>query len=181
MQLQELAALAEWDDGDGLGRFERFVPMLGERVGFVLFPARGAAMAATEAMAHTVREVLALGPADLAAIQALLWEECDFSFRVADYGVDARPGESPLDAHLREFAVTGPADALARARLGEIHIDDGHSARFARLQYHTVAENLISVIVKDGRIVDYDDDGTHLPWFERDERYAHRRRRKVLG
>lgn len=180
MRLQELAALAEWED-DGLGRLYLSVPLFGEPVEFVLFPADGAADAATGRMARTVAEVLALGPADLERIQALLWEECDFSFRVADYGIDALPGESSLDAHLRAFGVAGPADALARARLREIHIDDGYGARFARLQYQTVAENLVSVIVKDGRVIDYDDDGTYLGWFEQDERHAQARRARTLG
>jgi len=180
VELQRLTGLARWDD-NGLGQFEWFVPMLGERCEFMLFPADGAPPQATERMARTVADVLALGAADLAAIEALLWEECCFSFQVADYGVDALPGESPLDAHLREFGVAGRADALAKARLCEIHVDDGFAARFARLQYQTVAENLVSVIVKDGRVVDYDDDGTYLRWFEQDERYAHKRRQKVLG
>lgn len=171
----------EWADYDGLGRLTLPVPMLGERHEFVLFPADGAESQATGRMALTVADVLALGAADLAMIEALLWEECRFSFQVADYGVDALPGESSLDAHLREFGVAGSADALAKARLREIHIDDGFAARFARLQYHTVAENLVSVIVKDGRVVDYDEDGTYLRWFEQDERYAHKRRQKVLG
>ncbi|QWP74988.1 hypothetical protein J5226_15180 [Lysobacter sp. K5869] len=171
----------EWTDYDGLGRLTLPMPMLGERHEFVLFPADGAPSQATERMGRTIADVLALGAADLAAIETLLWEECLFSFQVADYGVDALPGESSLDAHLREFGVSGPADALAKARLREIQVDDGFAARFARLQYLTVADNLVSVIVKDGRVIDYDDDGTYLRWFEQDERYAHRRRQKVLA
>jgi hypothetical protein len=177
MQLQRLAELTRWD---GLGHLDLVVPMFGESVEFVLFPASGAADVATEGMAHTIADVLALKKSDLATIEALLWEECLFSFQVADYGVDARPGESSLDAHLREFAVAGSADALGKARLLEIHIDGGYAARFARLQYQTVTENLVSVIVKDGRIVDYDDDGTYLGWFEKDDRHAHRRRLDVV-
>ena len=41
-------------------------------------------------------------------------------------------------------------------------------------------DNLISIIVKNGKIIYYDDDGTYLGWFENDEQYAHNKRSKIL-
>ncbi|MBT2749225.1 MULTISPECIES: hypothetical protein [unclassified Lysobacter] len=179
MDQRRLAALVRWDN-IGLGQFELHVPMFDRPVDFVLFPADGAESVVTEGMARTVEDVLRLEPAALATIESLLWEECLFSFQVADYGVDIEPGETSLQAHLREFGVACPQDAWRKARLNEIQISDGHAARFAQIKFDTVANNLIGIIVKDGRIVDYDDDGTYLGWFEGDERRAHKRRQNIL-
>ncbi|MEL6638556.1 MAG: hypothetical protein AAFW73_22935 [Bacteroidota bacterium] len=40
---------------------------------------------------------------------------------------------------------------------------------------------MISIIIKNGKVIDYDEDGTYLGWFEADERHAHHGRLKTLG
>lgn len=179
MDERRLADLVEWDS-IGLGHFHAELPLTGERTEFVLFPADGAGPQATDRMAETVADVLKLGAEDRATIESMLWDECRFSFQVADYGVEVLAGETSLQAHLREFGIASPEDAWRKAKLDAIHINDGYASRFAELQFDTAAHNRISVIVKDGRIIDYDDDGTHLKWFEQDERHAHKKRLAVL-
>lgn len=179
MDEQRLAELVEWDS-IGLGHFRAEFPLVGKQAEFVLFPADGAGPQVTARMAQTVADVMNLGGGDRATIESMLWDECRFSFQVADYGVDVREGETSLQAHLREFGIASPADAWNKAKLGWVHISDGYASRFAELQFDTAAANLISVIVKDGRIIDYDDDGTYLKWFEQDEQHARKKREAVL-
>ena len=44
----------------------------------------------------------------------------------------------------------------------------------------TGSENSVGIIVKDGRIVDFADDGMHLGGFDADEQHARHKRKKVL-
>lgn len=180
MEVSELAAVTTWDDID-LGHVTLVVPMLVEEVEFVLFPQNGTSAAVTEKMATTVNDVLALQPSDLQRVKYLLWEEANFTFTVADYGVEPDEGESSLDAHLREFEISDAEDAFTKSRVKEIQIFDGFASRFAQVKIVTGTDTRIAVIVKDGRIIDYDDDGTNLSWFEDDELHAQRKRARVLA
>ncbi|PPJ44479.1 hypothetical protein C0075_26385, partial [Rhizobium sp. KAs_5_22] len=109
-----------------------------------------------------LRETLALGHDDLLKIEALLWEECRFAFETGDYGIDVRPEETRVDAHLRAFELAGPRDALRKAQLLQVYIHDDSVSRFVCLETDTVSGNRICVIIKNGRIVDFDDSATLL-------------------
>ena len=180
MGLDEIAGQTKWDETE-LGHLALFVPMLGAHLPFVLFLAPGAEAKVTDKMAAIINETLDLGAADLQRVKELLWEEANFAFWVADYGVEAQPGETALQAHLREFGIRNAEDAFEKSSVREVHIIDEFNGRYAELKVNTGSENYISIIVKDGRIIDFDDDGTHLGWFDEDERYAHKKRQVVLG
>jgi len=135
----------------------------------------------TEKMAATIADVLALRPEHLGRVKDMLWEAANFAFQVADYGVDPEEGETSLDAHLREFGITNAEEAFAKSCIKAIHVTDGFSSRFAEVKVATGAENLISIIVKDGRIIDWDEDGTYLGWFDEDEQAAAKKRARVIG
>jgi len=180
MTKTELERLTEWGDND-LGTLRLQVPVLSAEATFVLFPVQHARPEVTDKMADTVNDVLRLKPDALDVIKAMLWEECRFAFHVADYGVEIEPGETSLQAHMREFGVSSDEDALRKARLHEIHITEDFPSRYAQIKYDTVANNLISVIIKNGRIIDWDDDGTHLGWFEKNEQHARDKRKKILA
>jgi hypothetical protein len=168
-------------DSNGLGEFTPHVPLFADNIPVVLFPAAGAEPVLTEKMAATITDVLNLGPEHLPGVKDMLWDEANFSFQVADYGVEPEDGETSLEAHLREFGITDPEAAYAKSRINAIHINDEFAARFAEVKIATGAETLISIIIKDGRIIDWDDDGTYLRWFEEDEQAAEKKRAKVLG
>lgn len=180
MHQDELATLIRWCD-EGCGHFELLLPMVGQTVAFTAIPADRSAPAVTERMAQTLRETLALGHDDLLKIEALLWEECRFAFETGDYGIDVRPEETRVDAHLRAFELAGPRDALRKAQLLQVYIHDDSVSRFVCLETDTVSGNRICVIIKNGRIVDFDDSATLLNWFENEERYAHKRRQVILS
>ena len=180
MNRSDLAAKTVWDD-IGLGRLTLFVPLFDRELLVVLFPADRAPAEVTEKMAATIEEVLALPPAAIERVKELLWEECNFAFQVTWYGVDVLPGETPLQAHLREFGLPDAAAALRQSELQEVQIFDGFAARYAEVQVRTASESLVSLIVRNGRIVDFDDNGTYLGAFDEDEQHAHKKRQKVLG
>ena len=180
MTRSEIAGQTVWDD-IGLGKLSLFVPLFGKELPFVLFPSDGSAPEVTEKMAATVGDVLALPPGEIERVQSLLWEECNFAFQVTWYGVDVLPGETPLQAHLREFGLPDAEAAFRKCELREIQIFDGFAARYAQVKVRTASESSISLIVRNGRIVDFDDDGTHLGAFDKDEQHAHKKRQKVLG
>lgn len=179
MTKSELDGLVRWDDLN-LGRLTLFVPLLSRELPFVLFGGEENAAELTDKMTATIHDVLSLPLEDLGKVKELLWEECNFAFQVTDYGVEAEEGESSLAAHLREFGISGPDDALAKSEFREIHIREGFAGRYAVIKVTTGSENSVGIIVKDGRIVDFDDDGTHLGWFDADEQHARHKRGKVL-
>jgi len=180
MTKSELDELVRWDDLN-LGHLTLFVPLLSRELAFVLFAGSATGSEVTDKMTATINDVLALGPEDLGRVKELLWEECNFAFQVANYGVESEEGETSLEAHLREFGLSEPNDAFDQSEFREIHITDECAGRYAKIKVNTGSENYISIIVKNGRIVDFDDDGTHLGWFDDDEQHAHQERKKVLG
>jgi hypothetical protein len=179
MTRAELNTVVHWKES-GLGYLTLFVPLLSQEIDFLLFPEEDAASEVTNKTTEIINDVLALGPDNLGRIKELLWEECNFAFQVADYGVELEEGETSLEAHLREFKISGPDDAFDRSTFCEIHISDEFVGRYAELKVDTGSDNYISIIVKNGRIIDFDDDGTHLGWCDDDEQRAHKARKRVL-
>lgn len=180
MNKSEITNQIEWDEND-LGNLTLFVPLFGTEVPFVLFTQYGTKPELTDKMTATINDVLALEPGNISKVKELLWEECNFSFQVADYGVDLEAGETSLQAHLREFGISNPDDAYEKSRIQEVDISDEFDGRYAQIKVNTGSGNYISIIVKNGQIIDFDDDGTHLSWFDKDEQHAHKKRQKVLG
>lgn len=179
MDMAEIASRTEWESG--MGNLTLHVDLFGMDLPFVLFSDWGSEPVVNEKMAATVDDVLRLAPAELQRVKDMLWDEANFAFQVADYGVEVLDEETQLEAHLREFGISGPDDAYAKSTVRGVHVREGFEARFAELKINTGAENLIGIIVKDGRIIDWDDDGTHLGWFDEDEQTAAKKRAKVLA
>ena len=180
MNVSEIADRLTWD-ANGLGELCLHVPLFGEEVPFLLFPKEGAGPIVTERMAAIVSDVIALKPERLQQVKDLLWDEANFAFQVADYGVEAEDCETPLAAHLREFGIASPDDAYRKSSLREIHVVDDFDGRFAELKFDTGAENRIGIIVRNGAIIDWDEDGTYLGWFDEDEQAAARKRARILA
>jgi hypothetical protein len=176
----QIAVLTRWDDYD-TGHLTVPVPLFGKPLPFVLFPADAGTAGVTDQMAATIADVLALTPAQLPLIEAMLWDEVQFTFAITDYGVEEQPGETTLQANLRDFEVTGAADALARAFVKKIYISVDFDSRFAIILVDTVTDNLINIIVKNGRIIDWGYDGVHLGWFEKDEQKCAKDRARTRG
>ena len=180
MNVSDVEKTIVWD-ANGLGELTLFVPWLGEQVPFVLFPHEGADPVVTEKMAATITDVIGLPPDSLRQVKDMLWDEANFSFQVADYGVEIEEGETPLQAHLRAFEIADAEDAYGKSSISAIHIRDEFEARFAELKVRTGTETFISIVIKNGAIVDWDADGTYLGWFEEDERAAAKKRANVLA
>lgn len=180
MTKTELTAQTTWDDNE-LGNLSLFVPLFGETIEFVLFPEPGKTPEVTDKMTAIVNDVLLLPPGQLDRVKELLWEECRFSFHVADYGVEPLEGESHEEAHFREFGIYNPEDAFAKSHIAAIHVTDELEGRYAAIKVKTGSQNYISLIVKNGSIIDLDDDGTYLGWFDKDEQHAHKKRQRLMA
>ncbi|SMQ74445.1 hypothetical protein SAMN06295905_2299 [Devosia lucknowensis] len=176
----DIAAKTHWDGYD-MGHLTLHVDLFDAELPFTLFPADRAGPVVTEKMEATVRDVLALPRSHIERIASMLWDEANFAFQVADYGVEAEAGETPLEAHLRDFGIAGPDDALRKSVVRGVQVMDEFESRFAQIKIESAANNLIAIIVRNGRIIDWDDDGTYLGWFEEDEQTAAKRRAKILG
>lgn len=180
MTRAELATNIVWDE-NGLGNLSLFIPLFNESLNIVLFPDYYKPREVTEKMADIVNDVLQIQPDQLGRVKELLWEECLFAFHVADYGVEQQEGETHVEAHLREFGISNAADALSKGTIKEIHIADEFKNRYAEIKVDTCSDNYISLIVKNGQIIDFGDDGVHLGWFEEDDLYLHKKRQKLMA
>ncbi len=180
MTKAEIAAQTVWNDDD-LGKLSLFIPLFNAPVEIVLFPELDQAPEVTDKMTAIVNDLLQINEDQLSRVKDLLWEECQFAFYVADYGVEPLEGESNKDANFREFGIRDAEDAFAKSNIEAINISDKFKGRYAKIMMNTGSENYISLIVKDGRIIDFDDDGTFLGWFDEDELHAHKKRQRVLG
>jgi len=58
---------------------------------------------------------------------------------------------------------------------------DELKGRYSEIKIDTASDNLISVIIKNGKIIDYDDDGATLHAFDDEEQSARKARSKVLN
>lgn len=178
MTKAELAAITVWDDNK-LGNLSLFIPLFNDTIKIVLFPDLDPGV--TDKMAAIVNDLLQLKQDQLGRVKELLWEECLFAFHVADYGVERMEGESHVEAHLREFEISNAEDAFAKSSIREIHVSDEFKNRYAEIKTETCSDNYISLIVKNGHIIDFGDDGVFLGWFEEDELYLHKKRQQLLA
>lgn len=176
------AIAIKWDEY-GIGHATLHVPLFGKDLPFE-FLQEGRPPKISDKMWRAAEQVLALPKSDISKVADLLWEEAVFSFSVGDYGVEARKGESQLDAHLREFALANAQDALKKCTVRAVQIlqeNDELKGVYAEINIESATDNSISIIVKDGQIVDFDDDGCDLEECDENPRAAHDMRTKVLA
>lgn len=179
MTKEEIVSKIVWDSYD-VGKIPLFVPVFGMEINFQLFTQN---KSISDKMFTTLQEVCNLPESSVEQIKDLLWEEADFSFTVSDYGCEPLHNETLKQAHFREFGLTDKEVTYHKCTVDCIQISDeteNYSDRFAEIKIDTATDNFISIIVKNGNIIDYDDDGTHLGWFVETENYAHLKRQKLL-
>lgn len=182
MTKEEVLKEITWDEYD-MGNCELFVPLFNKKIPFVFFPEH-TPKSITEKMMACLNDVLVLETSNLDIIKDLLYEECLFSFQVADYGCEPKENETHLEAHLREFGISNKEDAFTKSHILEIHIaedNDQFKGRYSEIHMDSATDNLINIIIKNGKIIDYDDDGTYLDSFDKDEQYAKNNRKRILN
>jgi len=182
MTKEEIIKQTTWDE-DGIGSMAVFVKLFEKELPVSLFAEDYSDPQVSDKMVEALNDVINLSLEELPKVKQLLWEECLFSFQVADYGVTQMEGETLLAAQLREFEISNEEDAFSKSRIETIQVhyeNDEFAGRYAEIKVESAANNYISLIVKDGHIVDFDDDGTHLGWFDEDPQYAKKKRDKFL-
>lgn len=182
MTKEEILSKTVWDEYE-IGNCPIFVDLFDKEIPFIFFQNHKEKYNITEKMVKCVDDVLTLDKSELNTIQTLLWEECNFAFTVSHYGFEAKNDETHLQAHLNGFGISRKEDAYSKSEIKEIHIaqeNDKLNGRYAEIKIDSASDNLISVIVKNGKIIDFDDDGTYLGWFEKDEQHAKKVRKKTL-
>lgn len=185
MTSNELINLINWND-IGIGTCRLYVKLFEREVLFTFFSSDIKRPKISEKMFETLTDVLKIETNQLDLIKDLLWEECLFAFQVADYGCIPNNGETHLQAHLREFGIENREDAYQKSELVkmeiQIHCDsDNLAARYAEIKINSASDNLISIIVKNGEIIDFDDNGTYLGQFEDESTFARVKRNNVLS
>ena len=171
-----------WDDY-GMGTCPIFIDLFGEVIPFIFLQSCEPKPNISDKMVESVNEILSLTKSDRETIKDMLWEECLFSFQVADYGFEPEEGETHLDAHLREFEISNKEDAYSKSVVQEIQIsqeNDGLTGRYLEIIIDSASDNLINIIVKNGKIIDFDYNGCNLKTFETDEQHAKKNRQKTL-
>lgn len=114
MTKPDLEKNLRWDDY-GIGHVNLPVPLFGKEIEFELFAGDYEQPTVSGKMFAAVTDVLNLPVHSIEKIKDLLWEECDFSFTVGDYGCRPEEGETAKEAHFREFDLHSKEDALAKA------------------------------------------------------------------
>lgn len=182
MTKQDLEKIITWDE-NGIGRCKIFVPFLQKEIEFEVFSGIYENPKISDFMLQTIEDVLALSENSIEIIKNLLWEDCNFSFAITDYGNQPQKGETYKQVNFKEFQIHSKQDAFDKSILKTIQIpekNNDYKTRYAQIMIDSASNNYICIIIKKGKIIDYDDDGTYLGWFETDEKYAHREREKVL-
>lgn len=183
MTKEELLKNMTWGDYD-IGRCSIYVPLFDKEMTFVFIQEHMPKPTITDKMTQSVNEILALKKSELPTIKEMLYEECLFAFQVSDYGCEAKEGETDLEAHLREFEISNKEDAYAKCHIEEIFVNqenDEFTGSYGQIVIDTASDNLIHIIVKNGKLIDWDDDGCYVGFFEKDEQYAKNARKKTLG
>lgn len=182
MTKEELLKNTTWDEYE-MGNCPLFVPLFGKKIPFIFFQEHQHKPTITDKMTECVHEILLLNISELELIKELLWEECNLAFTISDYGYEPKVGETHLEAHLRGFGIKNKEDAYSKSDIKEIHIaqeNDNLEGCHSEIKIDSASENLISIIVKNGKIIDFDDDGTYVGSFEKDEKYAQKQRTIIL-
>ncbi len=182
MTKEEIVNKTTWDYYE-MGNCPLFVNLFDQEIPFIFFQDHKPNPSITDKMVESVNDILALNKSEMETIKEMLWEECNFAFTVSDYGFEPEGDETHLQAHLNGFGILDKDDAYAKSEIKEIHIHqeyDELNGRYAEIKINTASENLISIIVKNGRIIDFDDDCT-LSVFDNDEQTARKRRNEILN
>lgn len=180
---EKLLNLIEWDENE-LGHCTLFVPLFNKEMSFLFFPELFKKPTISGKMAETVNDILQIQPSELEKVKELIWEECLFSFEVGDYGFTPENGETHVEAHLRGMEISNKEDAITKSIFRDIVIhneNDKFKGRYAEISIDSASDNLISIIIKDGRIIDFDENGCYLGAFDKDELFAKRHRTAVLN
>jgi hypothetical protein len=177
MNKQELESKIEWNEY-GIGQINLFAPVFNQEIKFEIFPEYDSETI-SEKMFLAVNDILVLLVMATETINSLLWEEFHFSFRVSDYGFEPNEGETDLEAHYREMEVIENEDLLAKSTIKCIQINfdnDKFEGRYAEIIIDTPSDNLISIVVKNGEIIDFGSNGLYIGWFEKDDKYLQNKR-----
>ncbi|WP_289039625.1 hypothetical protein [uncultured Zobellia sp.] len=89
-----------------------------------------------------------------------------------------------MQAHLNGFGILNNEDAYSKSEIKEIHIqqeNDELSGRYAEIKINSASDNLISLIIKNGKIIDFAEDGAYLGAYDKDEHFPKETRAKILN
>lgn len=111
-----------------------------------------------------------LGPSAVDPIKRFLWESGNQCFECVDYGVRAEPGQTHTDANRSAFGVFSPDDAFQKSRFTHLLIEEENQQypnNYGHLYFDNEWEgHFFVVVMKNGRLVGYGEDGLHIGQFE---------------
>jgi len=183
MTKEEILKNTTWDDYE-MGNCPLFVNLFEKKLPFVFIQEHKPKPSITNKMTECVNQILLLNKSEIEIIKEMLWEECNFAFTVGDYGCEPKNGETHLEANLKCFEISNMEDAYSKSEIEEIYIsqeNDKLNGHYSQIMINSASDNLISIIVKNGKIIDFvDDGGCNMSVFDNDEEYAKKWRQKTL-
>jgi len=183
MTKEEIENNTVWNEYEQ-GKCLLHVAMFEKEIPFIFFKNFKPESSISDKMVQSINHILTLDKSKIAIIKELLYEECLFSFQVADYGCEPKEGETDLEAHLREFEIHSKEDAYEKSTIKQINIQQDYDAlngNYSEIKMMAPTDELVSIIIKNGEIIDFDYDGCTLSVFDDDEQAAKKNREKVLN
>ncbi|MEO1623515.1 MAG: hypothetical protein AAFV25_00055 [Bacteroidota bacterium] len=128
----------------------------------------------SEKFVQCINDFLQLPGEGRPLMQQLLYKHCLACCESTSYGVDILEGETETEANLREFGVAAPEDALKKANLDHVVVEENKflKNRFVTLVFYPQweQEHGCELILKNGRLLDFSGEGgTYLAQFDTDE------------
>ncbi len=178
MTKEEIIRQLSWDEY-GTGSCTIHTPLFGQQIKFNFYSEK---KEITDKMVACTNDVLQLPASDLIRVKELIWEDCLFCFETFEHGYPPQEDEDQIESNKRGYKIYNQEDAYLNSTVTQVYIDfknDTLTGRFAGISIDT-AWDYLTIVVKDGRIIDCYSPDPHMKWFDRNEQYGANERRKEL-
>lgn len=169
MDKSEILGSISWKEGEEwFGAANVVVPVLGGEIEIHFLVENERAI--SDRSVKIVNDLLQLDASHVAKIKHFLWENCKLCCEVASYGFEVNEGEDETEVNHRGFGVFNGEDAYRKSSLRYVSIheeDEEFKGNYGQITFDNEWEgHLCVVVMKDGEIVGWGEDGLHVGEFE---------------
>jgi hypothetical protein len=169
MTKDDILNIATWRDSGEL-RLECFPPVFEQSVNVHILTKDKDHI--SDRSVRIVNDLLELSVQHFETIKNYLWEDCQLSCEVTDYGFDVPEGKTEQEVNHEEFGVFNGEDAYKKSRLEYLLIIEDDQDEYANNYGLMTFDNewnghLTVVVMKNGDIVGFGDSGLYLGKYEK--------------